>query len=605
MLRRKGSKIVRLSVYEGRSVEPDTSANVQSKRRSDDGETLGSALTRMKDSKRKGPTPLIGELSFENDEPAKPRSQPVSKAPIHPIKPAARQGPLTLSKENLAAYAASAIGVSSKPPSDPGLAQLAYAASAFVSHPHSKPGSSIGSGIQGSFPFPMPPASLPPVPIISARGFPASGMPVSNLPQGPSALGMPAGPSSTLSGLSNSRAHVLGAQLRGAQMLGASQMGAQSNISLASNKSASGHKRTKSGQNPSPGISHVRRGSQPHSAKTPKSVPMSRIEDNFISMTPARSDISSRSSDKGHSGGFPAGAGSDHGKLSSSVPAVSHLPGDGRAAYKSQHAMRSSTAPLPPLPDEFAASKPLPLRESVKGQPVRPSRTSAHRPLRSLTVDTDSAREQAKRQMYAKQMAAEQKQKVLSQEGERQAMRASAVASGRTFEGGSQDFDGRTLPFGGSVDGPKTGTSPFDKMASVFTPKRPSRKESASELPARVPRPPSAEPLDPALDHFTGGSGSTVRRDSTASNNTSVLGKSKGINRLFGFGKNKVKVCDQGIGLLMPPICPTDYFLLPSFGVVNCHHSELGQGLNHICAGIRQPHHSRTISYTIVATCVV
>ncbi|KAK9898614.1 hypothetical protein P389DRAFT_36140 [Cystobasidium minutum MCA 4210] len=537
MLRRKGSKIVRLSVYEGRSAPRDTSSEA-SKRKSDDGETLGSALARMKDSKKKGPTPLIGELSFENNDPAKPRSKPTPSPSAQQVQQPVRQGPLALSKDNLAAYAASSIGISSKPPSDPGLAQMAYAASAFASNSYTKPASSIGPGSQPGFPFPMPPASLPPVPMVSARGFPQPGLPGTGSFQPPSNLGMRMGPSSTLSGMSTSRSHILGAQLRGAQMLGASQ----STISVASNRSATSHKRNKSGQGPpkaSPGVPHGKKGPQGHSGKTPTSVPMSRVEDSFISMTPARSDMSVKSSEKGHGDGRRSGPAVPHAPGSSSMPSASQLPMDARASYKDKNAMRSSTLPLPPLPGSYSGNKPLPLREADSAQPEHPSRTSAHRPVRSLTVDTDSAKEQGRKQMHDKQMAEEHKQNVLAKEAELRASRASAVTNARSNGGGSAEFEGRPLPFGGAGEPPKSGTSPFAQMASAFTPKRPKRKDSASELPMRVPRPPSAGPLDPALDHFS--NAQTVRRDSTASNGTSVMSKSKGINRIFGLKKNKIK----------------------------------------------------------------
>lgn len=538
MLRRKGSKIVRLSVFEGTSLATDT----LSKRKSDDGETLGCTLARMKDAKRKAPTPLIGELSFENDEPAKPPSQPRLPPPTQTIPAPPRQ--VALSKENLAAYAATAIGVSSKPPSEPALANLAYAASAYMTIPTSKASSNISLNGQAQYPFPMIPASLPPVPLVSIKGFPQPPSALPGFKQPSSNVSIPTGPMPASSVMSVSRANILGAQMRGAQMLGA----AASTISVASNRSNASPKRGKSGQTP-PRPSPGRKHSQPQSAKTAVSMPMSKVEDSFISMTPARSEMSIKSSKSTDPASWDSnvsqrqyGPGSlQNNVMPSSVPAPSQLPQDARATYKSKNTMRASTAPLPPLPDEYS-NKPLPLRESNVSQidNAHRSRTSAHRPIKRLTVDTEAAKEQARKQLLAKQIAAEQRQKTLALEEGKKATRASAVA-----QGGLPDFDTKALPLGNTAtDAPKTSSSLTDKMASVFTPRRPNRKESASELPARVPRPPSAEPLDPALDQF--GHGQHVRRDSTATDSShgasSIMGKSKGMTRIFGFGRNRAKV---------------------------------------------------------------
>lgn len=537
---------MRLSVFEGKSTQVDSDIlSRKMKRGSDDGETLGSTLARMKDAKRKAPTPLIGELSFENDEPSKPRTR--SRASPRSLHEQSTPHQAPLSSANLASYASTAIGISAKSAGDSSLAKMAYVASAYAAGSQARNGSSSGISPQ-AYPFPIMPTALPPVPTVAMRGFPLTGPPAAQLPPVPSA----AGPSSSI--LSASRANVLAAQMRGAQMLGASQ----SNISLASNKSGSSLKRSgnrdgSSRQSPST-LGHNRKPSQGTPTRNPNTLPMSRIEDNFISMTPARSDMSiksARSVDKDQWDQLAAQASTAGEKgtipVPGSLPNQPALPEEMRATYRSKMAMRSSTAPLPPLPDSIS-NKPLPLRRSGESEVPAEARTSAHRPIRSLTVDTEAAKEQARRQMEAK-MRQEQMQRA-ADNGTTE--RNSAATGRRPQDGNLGDLDRSKMPFAqvyrqssqpSMGEPPRTGSSPFDKMAAhLFTPRRPTRQDPATQLQFREPRPPSAEPLDPALNNFDAKMAAD-RRDSKASNATSsTIGRSKGMNRIFGFGKSR-KVC--------------------------------------------------------------
>lgn len=515
------------------------------KRLSDDGETLGSTLARIQVDKRKASTPLIGELSFENDDPVRAPTKTHSSTKRLPEPATSSQAPL--SSANLAAYAASAIGVSARSERGPTLAKLAYAASAYVSGSLNKPASHTNQSTVG-YPFPPVPASLPPVPVVTMRGFTPKGSAANGLPPLPP---VPGSVLSTSSVVSASRANILGAQMRGTQMLGASQ----SNISIASNKSAPSPKKSKmkqgnSQQSPYP-ASHSRKPSQPTSAKMPSALPMSRVEDNFISMTPARSEMSiksARSSEREQWDRMPMQAQSQAQAYShavpSSVPARPVLPEEMRASYKMKNAMRSSTAPLPPLPIDAASVKPLPLRTSSGSQlsETQQSRLSINRPHRPLTVDTDVAREQARKQRLTKQLLEEQKQQLARMQG---LDGNSASVQNRGSEASLRDLDAMQMPFGQSKqpssrfeteEAPKTGSSFSGKMTAMFTPKRPARKDSAAELPVRVPRPPSAEPVDSSLTHFT--TNNAIHRQSTTSTSgSSIQSKSKGMKIFGGFSK--------------------------------------------------------------------
>lgn len=516
-MRRKGSKIVRLSVYEGTSA-PDTVEFFESKQRADEGETLGSALARIQNTKRKGPTPLIGELSFENDEPAKPRTQ----TPAPPRSRPERTGPkqAALSSANLAAYASSAMGNSSKPPSDPGLAKLAYAASAYASGSYGKSSSSISPAGKG-YPCPAVAASLPPVPLVTMRGFPHQGHSAPGLPPLPP---VPGSVMSSSSVISASRGNILGAQRRGAEML---KSQSQSNISVASTASL---RRSKSPAT----APRNRKTSHPTSEGMPNAVPMSRVEDNFISMTPARSDVTVKSPGGERSQRDQQSLHSLHAQGSSramqgSLPALPVLPEEMRASYKRKNEMRSSTAPLPNLPDDTTFTKPLPLRVSSGGQyaQTEKSRLSAHRPL---TVDTKAAREQAEKQRQMK-----------LQEEQREKARPSRSHS----QSDLRKLDGMQLPFQQEFrqssrvvpdEGPKTGISFSGKVTAMFTPRRPFREDSSNKIPVRVPRPPSAGALDPALEQFLY---SANRQSTTSTTPSSMGGKTKAMKIFGGFGKSK------------------------------------------------------------------
>lgn len=552
-MRRKGSKIVRLSVFEGRSTQ-DISRHTGPKRLSDDGETLGSTLARLKVDKRKAATPLIGELSFENDEPVKARTQTGSSTKRSPDPQTFSQAPL--SSANVAAYAATTVGVSGRTERGPALANLACAASAYVSGALDKPPSNLNQNTTG-YPFPSVPASLPPVPMVTMRGFAPKGSPGTGLPALPS---VPGSVLSTFSVMSASRANILGAQMRGAQMLGASQ----SNISIASNRSAASPKRTriKQGthqQSPYP-ATHSRKPSQATPARTPLTQPMSRVEDNFISMTPARSDMSiksARSLDREQREHMPeqfqaqSKAQAYYQATPSSLLTHPVLPEEMRASYRMKNAMRPSTAPLPPLPSDVASVNPLPLRTTggLETADLSQSRLSTHRPLKPLTVDTDAAKEQARLQRLAKQALAEQKQKLMMQQGsDRTAVNPHSLATE------ARDLDEMQMqmqmPFKPTKqvpgrfeaeDAPKTGNSFSEKMSAIFTPpKRPFRKDSGPELPLRVPRPPSAGPVD--LSHFaTNNAGN--RQSTTSTSASSTQSKSKGM-KLFG-GLSKIRKVGQ------------------------------------------------------------
>lgn len=429
MLRRRGSKIVTLSVYEGRStVQAQKRLSAELKRRSDDGETLGFALARLKDEKRKAPAMQIGELTFENGAPVRSNTS----KPLVPMRNPMRQytAPTDLSGGS---YSKSSIGIARPAKQELSAANMAYASSAITPRTNtggSGAGSTKAHSASGSisniggFPFPPGPATLPPVPAVSLRGF---AMPPSN-PDSHSLAGnskLSTVASSNLSIGSASRAHMMGTPA--------------SNVSVGSVKSGTPiMKPAGASLRRSPHGTGIKRPTNQPAAKDPSSMPMSMVETNFISMTPARSELSINSARGGEKdqwdqlsvkaasvgthnyttapGGphnFPTEAGSLPG---SQLPSV--LPID----LKGKGRMRSATDPLPPLPTEMPF-KAVPVNNEsrqVDAVDRRPAYMSASKPSASLTIDTRAAEELARQRRQHKE------QQMLQQQQEQQQQQQSA-----------------------------------------------------------------------------------------------------------------------------------------------------------------------------------
>lgn len=555
---------------EGRRLSADM------KRASADGETLGAALARLKDEKKRlAPADLIGELSFENNKPAARKYTAEEKgkgraAPGGPLPPKPPRGPPALT-----ASALNKLNAAQKPKRPGG-----YAASTVTPgiedsqmRMHAGPGSAMG--------YSQLSASRPQQQGSQLQGF-KPGYAASALT--PSYL-KPGG--SVLSTLSASRQQILSS--------------GQSNISLQSIRplqiqqrpggpaplvekhgprsdlSVGGHQRSKSGSS-----GRQQQQQQPQWAAQD----LMMAENSFISMTPgARSDLSAISarSDKdlammtngashygsmGHAlpplpgvlGLPPAGAGAVHRSPPQSAAASRHKrqassgstprsiqgssPPQSGGMGAARGPIRSNTDPLPPLPGSAAASLPLRTMSNGAQQMDANNRLSgagrAHPPL---IVNTDAAKAHASKSMKLKAAStAEESQRRASA-----ASRSSSIGHGgalarntlqvRSTAGQPQHdspevitADTMGLPPGvfGSASIAKTPkSSAFAGVANVFSasaPKRPARTDSG--LPERHPRPPSVEPVEEEWARDT--------------DNKSLASK-KSVKNLFGFGKKKVR----------------------------------------------------------------
>lgn len=268
------------------------------------------------------------------------------------------------------------------------------------------------------------------------------------------------------------------------------------------------------------------------------------MSNNFLAMTPSRSDISvgSGRDENGDNGSAPRRP------VVTNVPA--HWP-QNRASVVSAHdrgpSMRSSTLPLPAGAGPHA-SGPLPLRalsidQNVRNDPAAasPSRMSAHRPPTMLSIDTELARQKPRSGSKVQQPAASQQPHQYSQpppvmnpyENNRpKIVRADSMT-------GVGTLFGIVSPAGQQVS---SGARPPKSAATIAsatpgmlkTPKRPQHpRETPSPTLLRFPRPPSALPIAVDELHSDGVQrGSAERSNSTRSTST--------VKSLFGrFGKRR------------------------------------------------------------------
>ena len=255
------------------------------------------------------------------------------------------------------------------------------------------------------------------------------------------------------------------------------------------------------------------------SQRTPPKQPVPALPNSFISMTPARSELSVKSARSAEavnaiaanivgSNGVPPLPPSKSPRMSSIV--------------QPPHLQRSSTAPVPGLPQQFVQQ---PLRKAGshghegQGQPQGQERSQPHRLNPALSVDTEIARQNQRMRDAARQQAQQPLQMPMAPPRQ-------VVASPENMDTYAARA-ARSVPDHGNMPSAAPPRSASSLISNVFSsgPKRPVRDSSeAPVLDTRKPRPPSVQPASDGLDNFGGKAG----KNSGAA-----------LKKVFGFGKKK------------------------------------------------------------------
>lgn len=525
-------------------------------------------MARMREQQREAEKPMLGGFNFEpGADPAglSKSSYTPSKSNVGTNLDLKRKGPASSRQEiSYKPYAQTSFTPSSKPFAQSSVGPPMRSGTS-VPNPSVVASPFAPMSLQGRLPGGMPMqrgqsasdigVSTKPFAKQIPRGpSPASSVVTPSLPfgnalqaqgRGGSAVGIsrPPGPASTMSLLSSSRQQILKSS-QSAISVSSNHSGrersnttqpssrptipragstapstSRSNVSVASSGRPTA-KRADTGPIPKAASSAPSQLPTMMPGRSPPSQPVPPVPmGSFISMTPARSEVSLKSSRSAEAvGSIAANVVGGPGPASYQPP---RLPSKQNSSNDAVH--RASTAPLPALPGQIPGSG-----SQIAGQRAGNQHMPNQKPNPALSVDTGHAApvQAASQGMQPNAQHYQPVRQASAPQTNNMHHNMQRQASGQTVMSPDEmeTFAPRTSQ---SLDTSKplpasTPRSASSVMASVFNtgPKRPSRDTQDSLLlDPRRPRPPSVQPVADG----SGGKG----------------GKSNGLKKVFGFGKKK------------------------------------------------------------------